>query len=99
MPRMSATDIVGLIVAVLGIVAVMVKLGRDRGAVDLAIETAARKAKHDAVGAVTSSISDIADTRVHVERYEADQRAVERRLEVIERALHLDGSTAGPPRG
>ena len=96
---MSATDIVGLVVAVLGIAAILVKLGRDRGTVDTAIETAARKAKHDAVNEVTADIADIADSRVHTERYEADQRAIERRLDIIERALHLDGSTGHPPRG
>lgn len=93
---MSSSDIVGVLVAVIGVISILIKLGRDRGQLDLAIVEAARKAKHDAIAAISPQVAELADQRVHTERYQADQRAIERRLEVLERAGGLDGSGPRP---
>ncbi len=97
---MEAGPIVAIVVSVLGasmtVAAVLVRLGRRDAVIDSSIESAARKAKHDAIDEVSRAIIKLDEEKVGRERYEADRDADLRRLEVLERQLGLDGT--GPHR-
>ena len=92
--------IIGMAVTIVGMVW---RAARDRASIDLAIVTAERRAKHDAVNETTVKLLTHIDhdheefaARLPTEVYRADQAGLNRRLEVIERQLGLDGT--GPHR-
>ncbi len=88
--------VVSVLSACIAVATILIKVGRRDGSIDLAINEAARKAKHDAIDEVSAKILDLDERKLSVERYEADREADRRRLDVLERQVGLDGT--GPHR-
>lgn len=84
-------ETIAAIIGLSGLVGIFIRVGMDRKAIDLRIEQAERKAKHDAVGAVQDIVAKIDDRKLEHDVFSEHKESVERRLQVLERHAGLNG--------